>query len=311
MPNVSNAQLQQQLENLATRLEEGLKGIESTTVTTKTEIAEKINEVNHRLDKYDEKFDRLERNIQNNENRIGEIAAQVENGDLITNQKLISLTQRLETMEEKLAKIDDISSKVDDISTKVEPLEVIPNRVNQLAELVEDRTNRQLRETLVFKNVPEEEGEQSYDDTKELLARLINEHCNEFSYDYALSQIKRAHRERKRTFEDNQYSRAGKRLIFAAFHSWDMCQKLIETFRQKCIASPTFKIAVDQKYGPLTSKRRHLAFEKRKQLKEQGVISGGYVDFPAKLMVNMPGDYDADNKKVYKLLTNFSRHPVD
>ena len=304
MAKVSNAQLQQQLENLATRFEEAMKVLTSKTDSVKSEIAEKIDGINTRLDKYDEKFDKLERNIQHNENRIGEMAAQVENGDLIANQKFISLTQRIESLEEKMAKLDDISSKV-------EPLDQLPDRVNQLAELVEDRTNRQLRETLVFKNIAEEEGEQSYDDTKELLARVISEHCNEYTYEYALSQIKRAHRERKRNFEENQYSRAGKRLIFAAFHSWDMCQKLIETFRQKCIANPAFKIAVDQKYGPLTSKRRKLAYDMRKRLKEEGVITGGYVDFPAKLMVNIPGDYNAENKKVYKIYKNFSKEVVE
>ena len=69
--------------------------------------------------------------------------------------------------------------------------------------------------------------------------------------------------------------------------------------------------AAEQKYGPLTSKRRQKAYLERKQLKESGVIASGYVDFPAKLMVNLPGDVDRENKKIYKLHTNFSRYPVD
>ena len=141
---------------------------------------------------------------------------------------------------------------------------------------------------------------------------MISRNCPNVSYAAALGQIKRAHRERKRTFDDHRNSRAGKRLIFAAFHSWDLTQEIIETFRQKCIAEPSFNIAAEQKYGPLTSKRRQLAFQLRRQLLDSGEITSGYVDFPAKLMVNYPGEVRADNnKKAYKLHENFSKHKVD
>ena len=173
---------------------------------------------------------------------------------------------------------------------------------------MEDRTNRQLRETLVFKNVPEER-EETYKDTKELLAKVINENCPNISYQSALNQIKRAHRERQRRPDEN--SRTGKRLIFAAFHSWDMCQEIIETFKQKSITDRTFTISADQKYGPLTSKRRQMAFQLRRELKDRGLITSAYVDFPARLMVNMAGDLRNDGKKHYKQYQDFSREPVE
>ena len=47
------------------------------------------------------------------------------------------------------------------------------------------------------------------------------------------------------------------------------------------------------------------------ELKEAGTISSGFVDFPARLMVNFPGDINVFGKKVYKLHTNFSKHDVD
>ena len=142
---------------------------------------------------------------------------------------------------------------------------------------------------------------------------MISEHCTGISFEVALGQIKRAHRERSRNFEGSQNFRAGKRLIFAAFHSWDLCQEIIETFRQKCIVDRSFKIAAEQKYGPLTSKRRQMAFQLRRQLIDSRAITSGYVDFPAKLMVSFPGDVRADNKKVYKLYPNgnFSRFPAE
>ena len=63
-------------------------------------------------------------------------------------------------------------------------------------------------------------------------------------------------------------------------------------------------------YGRLTSKRRNLAFLKRKSLKEQGLITSGYVAFPAKLMVNIPGEFDAFGKKKYTCFRNFSSDEV-
>lgn len=115
--------------------------------------------------------------------------------------------------------------KLEDILKMFEKLEVLPYKVAQLTEVVEDCTNRQLRETLVFKNIPEEGSDESYKQTKELLATVISTHCSEISYEVAFSQIKRAHRERKRS--EGQDFPEGKRLIYAAFHGCDICQTII------------------------------------------------------------------------------------
>ena len=52
-----------------------------------------------------------------------------------------------------------------------------------------------MRQTLVFKNILEEVEDESYKDTKELLGTTISTHCEDVSYEFALSQIKRGHRE--------------------------------------------------------------------------------------------------------------------
>ena len=64
-------------------------------------------------------------------------------------------------------------------------------------------------------------------------------------------------------------------------------------------------------YGPLTSARRNLAFQKRKQLKEEGLITSGFVAFPARLMVNTPGEFNRFGKKLYKMNEDFSDHEVE
>ena len=73
----------------------------------------------------------------------------------------------------------------------------------------------------------------------------------------------------------------------------------------------SFNISVDQKYGPLTTRRRQLAFKLRREMLDSGEIASAYVEFPAKLMVNFVGDVGLDNKKHYKLHKNFSKEPIE
>ena len=72
-----------------------------------------------------------------------------------------------------------------------------------------------------------------------------------------------------------------------------------------------FNLYAEQMYGPRTTKRQGKAMELRKKLKEDGVISGGFVNFPAKLFVNYVGHVDADGKKVYKFHSDLSRAEID
>ena len=291
MVNAAQLQaLQEQLTAFTTRIETRLDGLQTSTDEAKTELGAKIDGISNRLDGYDAKLVVIEKNVQSTDDRVEELNALIANKD-----------------ENILKKFDVMSKRIEELEGKVALYENVPNELGQLAEKVEDRTNRQLRETLVFKGIPEDEDteEDKYTETKKLLATIISTHVTEVSYDEALKQIKRAHREADR---DDHY-RAGKRLIFAAFHSWDLCQLILQTFRRKCINDHEFPISAEQKYGPLTTRRRQLAHLTRKGLKETGTITSGYVDYPARLMVNYPGEV-ISNKKVYRLHTNFSKHKV-
>ena len=278
---------QTQLDNFTTRIEDALKNLQTSTESGKTELSGKIDGISARLDGYDAKLDVIDRKVQSTDDRLGNLHAEVGNQGDIARAKFEEMAKKIADLEEKVAVLDNVQDEID-----------------HLAEKVEDRTNRQLRETLIFKNIPEDGDEESYQQSKELIATTISTHCEDITYEYALSQVKRAHREQNRY--EGDHIRAGKRFIFAALHSWDLCQLVIETFREKNINDPLFTIHADQKYGPLTTKRRQLAFLQRKQLKDAGTITSGYVSFPAKLMVNFPGELNR-GKKIYKLHTNFSR----
>ena len=288
---VTNAELQKQLEGLSTKFEEAMQTLTKTTQSTN----EKIDGITARLDGYDAKIEKLERDVQHTDERVGALGAQVENGDVLNGLKVADLQKRVADLEKKLTNLENL-----------------PTKVEQLVENVEDRTNRQLRETLIFKNIPEEEGDEddAYTETKKLLATVISNHVDGVTYQEAFNQIKRAHRERKRD-DDADFTRTGKRFIFAAIHSWDLCQTIIDTFREKCIRDRTFKISADQKYGPITTRRRSLAFDLRRELVENGTITSGYVKFPARLMVNYPGETGHRNKKIYKMHTNFSKTKIE
>jgi hypothetical protein len=281
---VTNAQLQQQMESFQKSILESIHDLKKTSQAENQDILEKIDGLSTRLNT-------IESGLSELSEAHDELSQEVDSLKTDTTDQLKVLTDKIDILERK-----------------VKTLEGLPEKVNSLTELTEERTNRQLRETLVFKNVPEINDDETYAETKEVLAKLISEHCN-LQYDDVFLEIKRAHRESKRRNLDNHY-RKGKRLIFVAMHSWDLCQTIIETFRSKNIRNPEFQIMADQKYGPLTTRRRSLAFQKRKELKANGEISGGYVNFPAKLMVNVGGQVDNLGKKIYKLHTDFSKHEI-
>ena len=241
----------------------------------KTELLEsfsnRLADVENQLTLNDERMTKLERTVN-------------ENNDVV------------KELESKIATLEEENSQLKSMA--------LPKKIKDLEEKVEERTNRQLRETLVFKNVEETNTNESWAETKDLLAHLISDNVDGITYEHAKSQIKRAHRERSRKTDDGK--RKGTRRIFAAFHSWDMSEQIKETFRQKCINNRDYNIMAEQKYGPLTTWRRQKALEKRKRLKEEGIISSGFIDFPAKLMINYPGELNDQGKKIYRVYENFS-----
>ena len=145
-----------------------------------------------------------------------------------------------------------------------------------LENIIEDRTNRQLRKTLVFKNVPESDSE-TWEQTEMKLVEAIHT-IAKVPIEEAEVFIERAHRAIP---IDN---RDGPRPIFAAFYDWKQAELVKDAFRKNNIENGATLMA-EQKYGPLTTKRRNEALRTRKELKSSGKIINGYVAFPAKLMV--------------------------
>lgn len=169
----------------------------------------------------------------------------------------------------------------------------LEERLNEIEERIEERTNRQLRQTLVFRGVPELASEKKWSDTDKVLASAIG---NALQCD-AHEMINRCHR----TGDPKYFTEAGRaRPIAAAMYSWKDCENIIDAFRK----DQRSKIFVDYKYGPRTTRRRNLAMMLRKELKQKGEIKQAYVSYPAKLMGKRDGDLR------YKLIKDFSKESV-
>ena len=277
-------------------------------------FSERFNAVNERLDKLEENNITVDQKFEEVERNIAGVDQQRANDVLALQNRVAELERRLQTHETNIprditalgVRIQTQETEVTALENRIETQETeVPREIGELKELVESRTNRQLRKTVIFKNIEETKDDESYDEVKELLARTISDNTD-LSYEQVFNGIDRAHREAPR----RDGNRHGKRHIYAAFLYWELSQQIIEKLRVVCIRDRTFTISADQMYGPITSRRRNLAFQKRKELIQQGVITSAYVNFPAKLMVNVPGDVDPDGKKLYRLHTNFSQHDV-
>ena len=93
------------------------------------------------------------------------------------------------------------------------------------------------------------------------------------------------------------------RPIYAALFKWVDCEDLVECYKNLNIEKKS-SIRVSYLYGPRTTFRRNLALVERKRLKDSGIITSGYLEFPAKLFGKTPGGDD------YKLIKDFSKQEV-
>ena len=97
---------------------------------------------------------------------------------------------------------------------------------NKLCERIEERTNRQLRNTLVIKGIEEPSHEKSWNDTRQVLADVLAENLN---LPIPVTIFERAHRSH---FSGRNGEKAGKRDIFVRLHDWNDSERLKEDVRK-------------------------------------------------------------------------------
>ena len=177
-------------------------------------------------------------------------------------------------------------------------------RLTALEEKVEERTNRQLRKTLVIRGMEEKAADQppeTWEETRVAVAKIIAKTCPSIDENHAYDIVERAHRSNK----NSNYQGNAPRPVFAAITYWPDTVTITDEFRKKNIEDRNFKIAVDYKYGPMTTKRRSLAFQERRKLINNKEAISAYVAYPARLMIK------TTQRGKYSLAKDFSKVKVD
>ena len=184
------------------------------------------------------------------------------------------------------------------------------DKLKVLEESIEDRTNRQLRKTLIFRGVAESPTE-TWEETEKKLATVMHEVTGD-PMSVTTEWIERCHRTGKpssgkpsdesagMSSNSGNYTRKGPRVITAGFYDWKDAQHVLTAFMNNTIKNKS-SISATQKFGPMTTRRRNAALLERKNLILSKEIKSGYIAYPARLMVKGP------NEKVYHLHKDFSR----
>ena len=146
-----------------------------------------------------------------------------------------------------------------------EPFEGFWQWQKEIEERIESRTNRQLRQTLILRNIPEvKSDEKTWDQTKKLAAGKIAQVLDGVSEEQVAKMINRCHRGGNPDHYDAAKDKY--RPIYMNLFSWEDCQTIV----RKARAAKDVRLKVDFKYGPMTTKRRSLAMTKRWELIQSG-----------------------------------------
>ena len=257
------------------------KVTESITAALELKFEDKLRDLNDKINEIGERINTSDNNV-------------VDNTNIIQTQN-----EKIESLREENVELGEI---ITTLATRVQQLENTQHKVpsqkeiDELSERVEECTNRQLRQTLIIKGVPETREEQTWADTKRVLASTIatNVHTSEDNvYHHVLNRVHRGRPNPRKTVRD----------IYANVYQWEHCERLVEDFRKLNISGQT-NIQVEYKYGPRTTWRRNQALMKRKHLKTSGEIMSGYVAYPARLYVKRPG---ATREDKYVMIQDFSK----
>jgi len=142
----------------------------------------------------------LKSEITNLKNEITELKTEI--------LSLQTEKETLQTQYENLKKQSEIDKKsltkvIQDTKENKNKLTDYQTTNCSIIEYAEDRVNRQLRKTLIFKGIPEktrdqqeENKKETWDETADILATNISEICQDIDYDEAWNMVERCHRSR-------------------------------------------------------------------------------------------------------------------
>ena len=143
--------------------------------------------------------------------------------NLALTETVRELSERLQSVEKTLAEAISVNNPPSAIGTGLE------SRVKAVEDLIEERTNRQLRKTLVIKGVPEDEDEKSWQDCENKLSKIFAETLDIPTED-AKSLIDCCHRDgNEKYYKESKKTRP----IYAAMLHWKTCEQFIWNARKR------------------------------------------------------------------------------
>ena len=233
-----------------------------------------------KLDSFDQRITALEAHCTNNTQNITTNTISINNVKLTATTNLNdinSIQTELSTVatdnHERDTRINKLDDDISSLRVKVENNEQF-NAVH--TEFIEDQMNRSLRKNIIIRGIPEGNNE-TWEDTRAIVANALGA-ATKINPNQVGDMFERIHRGSAKEGDDKKFPRT----IFALLYNWNNVDVLMSELRKHGKGS---NIYIDQQYGPITTYRRKLALNARKELKDAKTITSGFVKFPAKLMV--------------------------
>ena len=212
----------------------------------------------------DEKFEKIDEKLS---------AQDIKLNDLKT------LSEGIDTKFIELRKsVNEVSDTVKVHSTKLDEHE---ERLLQLENELDDQINRNMRNSLIFKGIPEV-ADESWEQTKNSICNFSSKIYNTTESSIC-DRIERAHRRGKRI---NNHHRP----IFARFYCSEDVKYYNDKIRHLCINKKNEGVTSNLQFSKRLKERRNTAMMERKRLKSNNEIISGYIEYPATLMVKRAGD---------------------
>ena len=185
--------------------------------------------------------------------------------------------------EEKIEQLTNSLSNNEILIGKLE------RKICDLEEIVDEQINRNLRNNIIVKDIPEVEDEK-WSDTKDIVATSFSNILN-ISKQSVHDGIERAHRGGKK-------SGHSPRNIYMRLYTSEDVKYYCDLLRKLNIRHKT-TIKASPQFSKKVTDRRNQAMLERKHLIDKGAIKSGYVEYPATLMVKREGDRSYTIKQKY------------
>ena len=188
---IEKSQMEELMQQFKTDFLKDLK--EQIILDLKAEILQELKKDRRRVDK-----------VESQIKQINEEVTTVITENATLQAQIADCSTKISLLENRIVKIEEENREL------IKEKDVSALRIHNLKWKLEDRTNRDMRNTLIFRGVPERKDESTWDKTESVLADIISETCD-MDIEETNEMFERVHRGRPR-----QYNK-GKRDIYVRF----------------------------------------------------------------------------------------------